>query len=357
MATSAPRFSFTAGSLSADSDAPASAPVRFVVERSLETPIDCLRVDLGASGGAAVGDAVTLDLGIGDGGNAGLERVFTGSVAELRPYLGGCRLFCVGTMLSLVDLRVASFYQQTSAGDVVRDLLGQAALDAGDISDGVTLPRYAVERRVGAHAQLRRLAERLGFSLFADRQGKVHFRGLGAAASLGSGGIGGIGGALAGAASSLAGGGTTTLEYGKHLLAADGALRPALARTIVVGGESPMSGQGEDKSFWLTAKDSDYADSSGSGDDWLIADTAARTKDMAGRFAAGYAASFGRRTTAVRASVLGNAALELGDAWGLSGAPEDGLNRSGMVAGLRHRFGAHEGFVTDLVLAVEESSS
>jgi len=351
MATSTPRFSFTAGSLSADSDSPASAPVRFVVERSLDVPIDSLRVDLGASGGAAVGDDVTLDLGVGD---AGLERVFTGSVAELRPRLGGCRLFCVGTMLALVDLRVASFYQETSAGDVVRDLLGQAALDAGDISDGVTLPRYAVERRVGAHAQLRRLAERLGFSLFADRQGKVHFKGLGAAASLGSGGIGG---ALAGAASALTGGGTTTLEYGKHLLAAEGSLRPPLARTVVVGGESPMSGQGEDKSFWLTAKDSDYEDSAGSGDDWLITDTAARTKDMAGRFAAGYAASFGRRTTAVRASVLGNATLELGDAWGLSGAPEDGLNRSGMVAGLRHRFGAQEGFVTDLVLAVEVASS
>ncbi|MFG6489107.1 hypothetical protein ACG04R_20645 [Roseateles sp. BYS78W] len=351
MAASSPRFSFTAGSLGADSDSPASAPVRFVVERSLDVPIDCLRVDLGASGGAAVGDDVTLDLGVGD---AGLERVFTGSVAELRPRLGGCRLFCVGMMLALVDLRVASFYQETSAGDVVRDLLGQAALDAGDISDGVTLPRYAVERRVGAHAQLRRLAERLGFSLFADRQGKVHFKGLGAAAALGSGGIGG---ALAGAASSLLEGGTTTLEYGKHLLAAEGSLRPPLARTIVVGGESPTSGQGEDKSFWLTAKDSDYEDSAGSGDDWLITDTAARTKDMAGRFAAGYAASFGRRTTAVRASVLGNATLELGDAWGLSGAPEEGLNRSGMVAGLRHRFGAQEGFVTDLVLAVEEASS
>jgi hypothetical protein len=118
-----------------------------------------------------------------------------------------------------------------------------------------------------------------------------------------------------------------------------------------------MSGQGEDKSFWLTTKDSDYEDSSGSGDDWLIADTAARTKDMAGRFAAGYAASFGRRTAAVRASVLGNAALELGDTWALAGAPEDGLNRSGTVASLRHRFGALEGFVTDLVLAVEEPSS
>ena len=62
----------------------------------------------------------------------------------------------------------------------------------------------------------------------------------------------------------------------------------------MVGGESPMSGQGEDKSFWLTAKDTDYEDSSGDGDELLVIDPTARTKDMAGRFAAGYAAGLTR---------------------------------------------------------------
>ena len=346
----APKFSLTAGSLTTDSDAPVAAPSRFVVERSLAVPIDSLRVLLGASGGVAVGDPVTLDLGDADG----TQRVFTGSVAELRPRLGGYGLFCIGTMLALVDLRVASFYQDSSAGDVVRDLTGQAGLDAGDISDGLSLPRYAVERRVGAHAQLRRLADRLGFALFADRAGKVCFKGIGAAASLGSSGIGGaLGGAVAGAASALAGGGSTTLEYGKHLLAAEAALRPAPNRRVTVGGESAMSGQGDNKSHWLTAKDSDYEDSAGSGEEWLILDGSARTKDMAGRFAAGYAARMGQRTAALRATVLGMPALELGDACGLGGAPESGLNANGTVSGLRHRFGAHEGFVTDLVLMVE----
>jgi hypothetical protein len=347
-----PRFAFSAGSLTSDSDSPAAAPSRFVVERSLDVAIDGLRVLLAASGGVAAGDAVSLDLGDEDG----LERVFTGTVAELRPRLGGCQLFCTGTMLALVELRVASCYKDQSAGDVVRDLVSQAALDSGEIADGITLPRYAIERRVGAHAQLRRLAERLGYSLFTDREGKVHFRGLGAAASLTSGGLGGLAAAAGAAAAVLGGGGGAGLAYGKHLLAADAALRPALNRKILVGGESPMSGQGEDKSFWLTATDTDYEDSAGDGDDYLITDSAARTKDMAGRFAAGYAAAFGRRSASLRLSVLGMPALELGDSLGASGAPEDGLNRSGTITALRHRFGAREGFATDITLAPEAAA-
>ena len=369
MPSLAPRFSLTAGSLSADSASPVGGPSRFVVERSLAVPIDSLRLLLASSAGVLPGDAVTLDLGDADG----LARVFTGSVAELRPMLGACSVFCTGTMLGLVELRVAAFYQGRSAGDVVRDLVGQAGLDAGEISDGVTLPRYAVERRQGAHAQMRRLAERLGFSLFADRQGKVHFRGLGPAAQLGAGGLGGAlgggvggavggavagaaGGALAGAAGALglpSGGAGGGLAYGQHLLAAQAILRPAPGRKIVVGGESPMSGQGEDKSFWLTATDSDFEDSAGAGDEFLITDPAARTKDMAGRFAAGYAAVLAARTAELRLSVLGMAALELGDALGASGAPEAGLNTHGVITGLRHRLSAREGFVTDVVIAAE----
>ena len=353
MAGHRPRFAFTAGSLSTDTDSPVGGPLRFVVERSVAVPIDCLRVMLAESAGVAAGDAVTLELGDEDG----LARVFTGTVAELRPSLGGCSLFCTGTMLGLVELRVASFYEGRSAGDVVRDLVGQAGLDAGEISDGLTLPRYAIERRQGAHTQLRRLAERLGFALFADRQGQVHFRGLGPAAQLGSGGLGGgLGAAVGTAAGGALAGAAGGLRYGKHLLAAQAALRPAPQRKIVVGGESPMSGQGEDKSFWLTATDSDYEDSAGSGDEWLITDAAARTKDMAGRFAAGYAAALAARSAELRLTVLGMPALDLGDALGASDAPEAGLNSRGVITGLRHRLSAREGFVTDLVIAAEASA-
>ena len=114
-----------------------------------------------------------------------------------------------------------------------------------------------------------------------------------------------------------------------------------------------MSGQGEDKSFWLTATDADYEGSSGDGAELLVSDPTARTKDMADRFAAGYAASFERRTGEIRLTVLGMPALELGDSTSSSGTPESGLSAAGYVKGLRHRFGFFEGFVTDIVLSPE----
>jgi len=344
-----PQFSFTAGALACDSSSPVAGPSRFVVERSLDVPIDGLRVTLAASGGAAPGDPVELSLGDANG----LERVFTGSVAEIRPRLGGCEIFCAGTMLALVDLRVSSFYRERSAGDVVRDLVGQAALTAGDIADGVTLARFALERRLGAHAQLRRLADRLGYSLFADRRGKVHFRGLGPAASLSAGGAGDLAGAASAAADALGVHAAGGFAYGRHLLAATGRQRSPLARSVLVGGESPMSGQGEDKSFWLTATDVDYQDTAGDGPEMLITDPTARTKDMAGRFAAGYAASFAWRTSALRLRVLGVPALDLGDQTSAADAAESGLNGAGYVRSLRHCFSAHEGFVSEITVSAE----
>ena len=126
-------------------------------------------------------------------------------------------------MLELIELRVSSFYRDQTAGAVVRDLVGQTSLQQGDIADGISLPRFSVERRASAHAQLRRLADRLGYALFSDRTGKVHFRGLGPAAQLSAGGaLGGAGAALAGAAAAALGQGGGGIEYGKHLLEAAG---------------------------------------------------------------------------------------------------------------------------------------
>src|SRR5262245_42288826 len=117
-----------------------------------------------------------------------------------------------------------------------------------------------------------------------------------------------------------------------------------------------MSGLGEDKSFWLTATDTDYEGSSGDGPELLVTDPAARTKDMASRFAAGYAASFDRRTRDIRLTVLGMPMAELGDSTGASDVPESALNAAGYVKGLRHRFGFLEGFATDIVVSPEDGA-
>jgi hypothetical protein len=348
MAGHSPHFSLKLGSLRSDTDSPAGGPSYFAVDRSLELPADGLRVVLAERGEVVPGDVAELELGDEDG----LERVFTGTVVEVRPHAAGVEVFAAGTVLSLLELRASSYYQEQTAGDIARDLIGKAGLDAGDISDGVTLPRFAVERRRSAWPQLKRLAERLGFDVFSDREGKIHFRGLGEAANLGSGGLAGAAAGAAGAVGALAGGGGA-LAFGKHLIATVGSSRPALERKVVVGGESPMSGQGEDKSFWLTAKDTDFEDSAGDGEETLVLDPVARTKDLAGRFAAGYLAGLRRTRREQRVTVLGQADLDLGAPLETVDAPEALLNAKGFVKALRHRFGGGIGFLTEATLCVE----
>jgi hypothetical protein len=350
MAVPRPQFSLVLGDLRSDSGRPAGGPSFFAVDRSLEVPADGLRVWLAERGSVAPGDAATLELGDEDG----TKTVFTGTVAEVRPRAGGAEVFAVGTMLALLELRTSGYYEQQSAGSIARDLIGQAGLDAGEVSDGVTLPRFALHRRLPAHPQLQALARRLGYDLFSDREGKIHFCGLGAAAGLDSLG-GGIGGGLGGALSALGGGGA--MAYGQHLLDARAALRAAPDVKVTVGGESPMSGQGDDKSAWLTSSDEDYEDSAGSGSaEVLVTDPLARTKDMAGRFAAGYLAGVTRRTRELRLTLLGRPDLDLGDTLQSVDAPDDLLNGSGTIRALRHRFGARHGFVTEVTAAVEDGA-
>lgn len=350
-----PRFSLTLGSLRSDSDHPAGGPSLFAVDRSLEMPADGLRVLLAERGGVEPGDPAELDLGDEDG----LERVFTGSVVEVRPHAAGAEVFAAGTMLALLELRVSSLYREQTAGAIAQDLIGQASLDAGDVSDGLSLPRFAVERRRSAYPQLKALADRLGYDLFSDREGKIHFRGLGAAADLDSaaGGLGGVAGGLAsaaaGAAGALLGGGGGALSFGKHLLATCAAARPDAQRKVVVGGESPMSGAGDDKSFWLTAEDTAFEDSAGSGEETLVLEPLARTKDMAARFAAGILALRQRRRREIRVTTLGQPALELGDSLQTSDGPDGLLDGSGHVRAIAHRFGAEAGFVSRITVCVE----
>jgi hypothetical protein len=179
------------------------------------------------------------------------------------------------------------------------------------------------------------------------------FHALGAAKSADA--AGGALGAVASAATALAGGSALGYQYGKHLMRAGARKRGVGWGRVVVGGESPMSSQGDKSAHWLTASEDANQGSAGDGDmPLLILDPAARTKDLADRFAAGYLHTFGRTAHQLTATVMGRPGIELGDSVSISDAPASLVNGSGYVRAVRHRFGAHVGFLTDLRIVVGE---
>lgn len=319
---------------------------RILVERGMASAADALEVSLMEGAGIAPGDAAAVELGHDDD----RVKVFTGEVAEVRPTLEGMRVRALGRTNALLNLRVSAVYENQAAGSIVRDLIGQAGLDAGTVDDGPVLPRYAVDRRLSAHRHVRELADRLGYELYTDREGKLMFRALGDAASLDAGPLG----AVAGAAGALPGLGGDGYEFGKHLTAAAARQRSAGPTRVEVGGESPMSSQGDTTAHWLTAEDDDSRGEAGAGDDVvLVLDPAARTRDLADRFAAGRLASRSRRAREVRITVLGRPSLELGDNISVRGATDERVNQSGYVRALRHHLCAGAGFLTDVTVAVQ----
>jgi hypothetical protein len=249
-------------------------------------------------------------------------------------------------------LHTSATFKDQTAGSIVRDLIDQTELSAGTVDDGPTLPRYAIDNRLNAFEHLKDLANRLGYELYADRRGDIMFHALGPAANLDAT-VGGLPGALSSPTSLLGGEGGERYIFGQHLLNAMANRQSIAWGTINVGGESPMSGQGDTTAHWLTVNDADYRGSAGDEEPTLLVlDPAARTKDLADRFAAGRLAVAARQAHQVRITVLGRPQVDLGDTIMTSDLPDELSSGGGYVRAIRHRFGEEVGFVTEFRILV-----
>jgi hypothetical protein len=342
-----PTYTLTLGSVRSSTDNPGTGLDSLVIDRDMDVPADALRLRLKDRSGIAVGDEVALDLGY-DGEE---EPMFTGTVEIVQPSITGAVVRALGTMNGLLNLRTSAVFANQSAGSIARDLIGQAGLSAGTIDEGPELPRYVVDRALSAYRHLKDLADRLGYELYADRDGNVMFHALGPGAGLD------LPGALAVAAGLARVESGEGYVYGRQLLGAAAGERGVSLGTVEVGGESPMSRQGDNTEYWLTTNDADYRGSAGSGEPLLLVrDPAARTRDLADRFAAGRLAVASRLAREISVTVLGRPGVDLGVTVSVEDVPDATINGGGYVRAVSHRFGEGKGFLTDLRISMEPGS-
>ena len=348
MSSLKPTFSLTIGDLSSSSDNPVAGPQSFRVLRDMALPADALQITLMERAEIDLGAEVTLSLGY----EGEEETVFTGSVARLRPGVKGVQIDGVGQMNALLNLRTSAIFENQTPGSIARDLIDQAGLEAGTIDEGPSLPAFAIDRRLSGYQHLQGLADRLGYELYTDRDGAVMFHALGDAAGLDAAG-GGLLDAAAGAVGGLLGGGSEGYLFGQHLLNATGQRQPPAWGRVWVGGESPMSGQGDNTAHWLTTNDADYQGAAGSDEPTLLRrDPVARTKDLADRFAAGHLALAQRVTHQVTIRLLGRPQLDLGETLSVADVPDPLVNGEGYLRAIRHQFSAQTGFTTTVRLSM-----
>lgn len=191
------------------------------LRRCLLPGIDRLEVHLpaGTPLTAAGGDPAVLDL---DGGE-GEERVFTGEVTEVARTLLGIRVTAHGGSLKLARYRPALSLEKVTAGDAIRHLCADVAVDTGDVAPGPTLALYGVDGRSTALQEVVELAWLAGAEAALDGDGRLH------------------------APVSGGPGKDVALRYGREIvgLEAGRSLADPVALTVVgEGGGGPLSPQG-----------------------------------------------------------------------------------------------------------------
>jgi phage protein D len=321
-----PAFELSFGSGSADDWARTLASVS--VEAALAPAVDAAEVVLAARDDApavALDDTGDIALGFADETTA----VFSGAVRAVnRTVSGRTRVVASNGGAALAAFRLDQAYEQQSAGDIVRDLASRTAADTGTVSDGAKLASYVVDSRSSAWEHVARLATLSGFAAWIDPARGVCFGPL------------------------EQGSPAQTFAYGEDILELDAfEAQPAIG-TVTVVGEGAAGSKGSDAWSWNAKDPSAVKATTGSGDPALLVQAPAlRSSDTASAAAEGIAAqaTLGRLTA--RLLVAGAPQAAVGSTVAVSGAPDDRLNGSWLVRGVRHKLVKARGYTSLLLVA------
>ncbi|MFC1747182.1 hypothetical protein ACFL2V_00090 [Pseudomonadota bacterium] len=170
-----------------------------------------------------IGDEVTVEL---DAGN-GAKRVFTGEVESLQTDANTQRIIASDGLVKLARMDIEAGFEQVNVDFIVKQLLDDAGLTAGEVEKGPQLAAYTLHRGPRALQHMRNLARLCGVDLFTDGEGHAHF--------------------VAEKESSK----EYRLKYGESILTLDLKSEPPLFDGIAVQGEGAASSKGAEKFHWL----------------------------------------------------------------------------------------------------------
>jgi hypothetical protein len=322
-----PSFELSFGGGSADEWARAVASVS--VEAGLAPAVDAAEIVLSAREDApsvALGDTGSVALGFEDEGTV---TVFTGAVRAVhRTIAGTTRVAAANAGAALSAFRLDQGYERQSAGAIVSDLAGRAGVETGSIEDGANLPYYVIDSRASTWEHVARLATLSGFAAWADTDGKLRFGPLDAGQA------------------------AQTFAYGEDVLELDAAEAPPAAGSVTVVGEGAAGSNGDDAWSWHVKAAARVTGTAGSGDPALVVQLAAlRSADSVSTAAAGFAATAALGGLTARLVVPEAPKAAVASTVSVTGAPDETMNGSWLVRGLRHRLVKARGSTTLLLLA------
>jgi phage protein D len=265
---------------------------------------------------------VDIELGFDD--DNGMQKVMTGALVTVEPGLITRRLNGLSPAHLLLKTFVETFFEEKTAGDIVKELASQAGVQTADVENGIRFPAYAVDGRRSAYHHLRRLADLCGFDLYIDFEGKLVFKKF-------------VGGRI-----------VHVFEFAKHILELEVLQSQPRAAAVEAWGESPGSGPTESWA-WLTKDFAGSKGSAGSGSPkYLLERPALRTPTAAQQAADAAFTHFKRQAKRGRLLLTGSPQVRLGDALRLQGVPETSLNATYQVRAVTHRLTKLGGYTTEV---------
>ncbi len=320
-----PAYKLTLGERIVDTtDEPqASTVVSLTVALDLEAPADSCTLVMGQVGRfrPAKGDGVAIELGYAD--NGGLTQVLSGTLTAVEPGLTTRRLVVHSAAASLLRSFSDTTYENKTAGEIVRELAGAAGISVAQADAGISFPAYVIDGRRSAWQHLRELADLCGFDLYLNPDGKLVFQRF------------------------VNGHTVHVFDFARDVIALEQLQRDPAAETVEAWGESPTGSEGGEAWGWLTKDFSGSKGSAGSGEMTLqLERPVLRTASAAQSAADALHTDLQRRSVRGRLLVLGNPAVQLGDAIRLQQNPEAELNGSFQVRSVTHHISKAKGFTT-----------
>lgn len=265
-------------------------------------------------------DPVTVALGY----SSSTTPVFTGVVQAVEQGLDRTTLHALSAYHQLTTAHFNLLFEQSNAGNIVKDVAqSRLGLSVKTIENGLTFPVYVLGDRLAAADHVQHLAEQCGFDVYTTAEDKLVFAAYSAAQ-------------------------THELTYGVNILSLTTATPlPAIA-AVEVYGESPASqGQGDQAYAWLTKKEVKGTASGGSGATLRLSDPTARTQSLAGDIAQAKRDRYAVQSRG-QVRVLGDGAIQLGDAIKLTKLPSSAQDGTFKVMGIAHRLTRQRGFCTTI---------
>lgn len=283
------------------------------------------------------GDSVVVSLGYDEGTST---DVFKGSVQTLSSKFSRVSVYALSSMANLCSLYIDRFYEQRTAGEVVKDLAQTAGASLGEVADGIHLPYYAISSKKNAYEHIRDLAQDSGFDTYFTNEDKLVFK-------------------------KYDHNNKHTVEYGKDILNIVKTEQKNQVQSVKVVGESPSSTKGSDTSHWLSKRQVGGTASGNAGGrgpgagkaveggggggstQVLVQNRLVRDTDTASKVAE---ANLGRLkpTATLFIEIVGSAKIMLGHTIKIEKIPDKSLNGEYQVRTVEHYLSKSSGFITTL---------